>query len=113
MPDVATDIARDLNNALDVRRESVDWTESYDVVLFGQKYTVNAMARVKRSKEYPIIGSFKTGEEVEIEMLANTEMVGSIQLSPPVDPDQVRQQLAMAHGRRMEAMSDYQPPNFY
>lgn len=108
--DVAGEMAADVVEAIDDKENrQKEWSKTYDVSLFGQKYTVTMMVEMSLLA-VPLVGDIRLGTEVTMSMLANTEEVARHTFDYTTNErtlsDQIRQQIAMAHGRRMSKL-DY------
>jgi len=108
MSDVAADMADDVQSHINSNDRPDEWSKTYDVNLFGQKYTVT-MAVEMQFLSLPVVGQIRLDTNISMVMLANTDEVLQYEFEYTEDAramaDTIRQQLAMAHGRRMQQMS--------
>lgn len=110
MSDTMTKIAEDVVDHLTADDREEEWERTYDVRLFGQKYTVRMMVGMTLvGRGVPFLeGGIRLGTQITMVMLANTDQVTEVRLDYTENPrdlaDTLRQEVAMAHGRRMNQM---------
>jgi len=108
--DVAGEMAEDVVSAVNDKDDrQKEWSKTYDVNLFGQKYTVTMTVEMSLLS-VPVVGDIKLGTEVTMVVLANTEQVAEKTFDVFNDEQllaaEIRQQIGMVHDRRMTRM-DY------
>lgn len=105
--DRATDIAKDVNDAISDR--NADWSKTYTVKLYGQRYSLTASVEMSML-ELPLLGNVRLGTEIRLEMLANTDEVLNETLSGGmITPDEIRERVSMAHSAHMKEVEEYSP----